>query len=990
MFRSYLKGIKLGPVGILKLPIGTYGLLLTAELMYIAVQCITVYQLSQIDTAGGSCAVALMWSNKFRELPRALQLAQSDAGVVTKSLARLLPSIISWAEMSDEIVDGAHQIKAVISRVQTGMEEVSGLRSALRYASGHGGDANDATAILDRLSLITNQTQRNFTMLLQKLGDLRESIEQDHFYLRFEQKHRMRDGHMYICNRYNWCGLAGPNWVSEATLRGSQAELVEAQQTLNHTYNLAMDAYTATATIQRYRRGPDTPGIFSGNMGTVKGVLCLAAGGGATYLVCSFPASFLVGYMCAYEVFQRHLDSCQITNGTLAVGTYIGSLANFSKVAVHTEDYRHVASVLRRAKIDSAVLIGALQFGGEQRDYIKTTENKIKQYDAELSKSANAWAALSSRLRSGTNHLVAVNSDMDRYFDDVIGLSAYIWHLFSSTDDLATIRLKAELMSCIKAILGILNHVWEKADTVEVHIHSLNILAHQITQAAEHAAAIMYQDGVQRTADGLVYVPGSCGWFNLCGLIKPTPISSHGVTTLIHTLKGQHQYHKEAENAIDGIKIIIKDTRHSLEGVANTTQSPLSIDGEDRRAAIMFALKFARKELRGTLFELNRMKAKFKGFHEEPSIPNQLTPAFHFPIMNLPKRNRSRLYEEREPRSVMDFNWAEEWLPPCQPRPGLGMDAIIRAGTDFTLVGKQAHEFRELPRALALTWENFEVVYKSLEKALGKREDFLATTMLATKYRSGLSHSIDSWTSIYEDVIKTTEWVEGVMVDLQPFIDDVSGHTPIVDYASGHPDGSYFMLKSRVDLWVLNMDEVFSRSLFTTPGTHSKLKELLAIVEDLSLNARKSYEALQRDEKEAWTNGYQNQQATCGLSNLCGVIGGPGRMSAVDLGNLLEQLQDLLKTLDDVHKLAYSALRAFNNMTNIAEDTHGTLMRAWDDGKRFEWNSAKKDILINANRWKLRLQQLVNQLSTQRGQLHHLNLNRDTEPMKFILRHQNV
>ncbi|KAK8074456.1 hypothetical protein PG997_009119 [Apiospora hydei] len=283
MPRSYLNGTKLGPVGVFKLLAAAYGLLLAAELIYIVVQCIMVYQLSQIESAGGSCAVALKWTNDFRELPRALQLAQSDAGVVSDALARvrkkrkdpnatqqlvdgyskaLIPSIISWAEMSDEIVDAARQIGAVISLLQGHMEEVSGFHPAFRYALGHRGDAgylllqgriqssvDAATEVLDRVGLITGQARGNFTTLLMKLGYLMEVIEKDHQTIQLDQRYRLKGGHMYLCNLSNMCGLIGSNWISEATLQELQVELFETKQTLDHTFKLARDAYKGLAVI---------------------------------------------------------------------------------------------------------------------------------------------------------------------------------------------------------------------------------------------------------------------------------------------------------------------------------------------------------------------------------------------------------------------------------------------------------------------------------------------------------------------------------------------------------------------------------------------------------------------------------------------------------------------------------------------------------------------------------------------------------------------
>ncbi|KAK8074457.1 hypothetical protein PG997_009120 [Apiospora hydei] len=303
--------------------------------------------------------------------------------------------------------------------------------------------------------------------------------------------------------------------------------------------------------------------FFSRTMGTGG----MVGGGVATYLVWIFLVPFLVGQVCECGVFQRHLESCQITNGTLTVRTYVESLANISKIAVHTEDYRHVASVLRRARIDSTVLSGALQFGGARWDYIKSTENQVKQYDAELLKSAHAWNSLNQILKSGTGQLIWMSERLHLELGNVVSLSAYIGHLLGSHNFLVTNRLSSGLMSCIESTLEILDRVQKKVHATETCTHSLNSLAHQVTRAAEHAAGIMYQDGVHRTADGLVYAQVSCGWFNLCGLMKPKPISSHDVTTLVHILEKQQKYHKEAQIAIEAIRSIITDTRHSLRAL---------------------------------------------------------------------------------------------------------------------------------------------------------------------------------------------------------------------------------------------------------------------------------------------------------------------------------------------------------------------------------------------------------------------------------------
>lgn len=93
------------------------------------------------------------------------------------------------------------------------------------------------------------ETQGNATALLETLDSLRDAIELEHYFIQFDLEHRLRGGGIYVYNCANMCGLTGPRWVSAAELRGLQAELLEAQQTLNQDLKVLMAVYEIAGDI---------------------------------------------------------------------------------------------------------------------------------------------------------------------------------------------------------------------------------------------------------------------------------------------------------------------------------------------------------------------------------------------------------------------------------------------------------------------------------------------------------------------------------------------------------------------------------------------------------------------------------------------------------------------------------------------------------------------------------------------------------------------
>ncbi|KAK7962930.1 uncharacterized protein PG986_003755 [Apiospora aurea] len=175
--------------------------------------------------------------------------------------------------------------------------------------------------------------------------------------------------------------------------------------------------------------------------------------------------------------------------------------------------------------------------GGEQRDYIKETQENDKLQGVELLESAKSWDAFTHSMRSGTSQFITINKRLEFYIDDVVVRVARIRELLYYPNDVAVRRLKVELMSCIKTSIVILDKMWEKAADVQQHTDKLVHFINQILEAAEFGALKIRQEQLKNNKNGLVYAEVSCELWNLCGLIgRPKPITEQEVTTLLDTL----------------------------------------------------------------------------------------------------------------------------------------------------------------------------------------------------------------------------------------------------------------------------------------------------------------------------------------------------------------------------------------------------------------------------------------------------------------------
>ncbi|KAK7915233.1 hypothetical protein PG985_012936 [Apiospora marii] len=369
---------------------------------------------------------------------------------------------------------------------------------------------------------------------------------------------------------------------------------------------------------------------------------CISLAGLATcYIALGLLVFVILGRVCQYTFFQRHLRTCHIESRTTSVDVFSDALANCSEIAVYHDAYNDISSIIWDQGWSAIDFVLVMERAEPRRDYIKATRTLVEEYGQQMRQAMYVLYEWSAEISAGTTLLSMEYSTLDEYeFRQAVGKMAYVWELLGTPNHYALTRLGAVLVGRMNDASEVLETMQVQAGITQDWLDQFALLATRLSESAQHGLGVIESGQEQRTKSGYVYAHVPCGWTNLCGLlVRPKPLSQNSLDSIRRALQKLRRQIQEAVDAIGTIRaavesnrIISYETKQALDSVVMAWNTTRQADWKGDRRAIVMEAKHGRARLRERTSDLLAIRKSFKiPYRQQP--PPRPVPNFQFPLL---------------------------------------------------------------------------------------------------------------------------------------------------------------------------------------------------------------------------------------------------------------------------------------------------------------------------------------------------------------------